>query len=126
MKRLMIMAAGTGGHIFPGIAIAQTMKNRGWDVTWLGTAHGLEMYLVPFVASTTSHQRDNAQWMAQQQAAIHLPQQALNAQDLAHALQSLTRAQCQAMAQAAHTVGRRDANDAIAAVLEQLAAGKHK
>jgi UDP-N-acetylglucosamine--N-acetylmuramyl-(pentapeptide) pyrophosphoryl-undecaprenol N-acetylglucosamine transferase len=30
MKRLMIMAAGTGGHIFPGVAIAQTMRERGW------------------------------------------------------------------------------------------------
>ena len=47
MKRLMIMAAGTGGHIFPGIAIAQAMKSRGWDVTWLGTAHGMEQDLVP-------------------------------------------------------------------------------
>ena len=31
-NKLMIMAAGTGGHIFPGIAIAQTMRERGWDV----------------------------------------------------------------------------------------------
>ncbi|MFP5392415.1 MAG: UDP-N-acetylglucosamine--N-acetylmuramyl-(pentapeptide) pyrophosphoryl-undecaprenol N-acetylglucosamine transferase, partial [Gammaproteobacteria bacterium] len=46
-KRLMIMAAGTGGHIFPGIAIAQTMRARGWDVSWLGTAHGMEQDLVP-------------------------------------------------------------------------------
>lgn len=90
------------------------------------TAAGVASILVPFVASTTSHQRDNAQWMEQQKAAIHLPQQALNAQDLARTLQALTREQCRAMAQAAHTVGRRDANDAIAAVLEQLAAGKHK
>ncbi|RZA28580.1 MAG: UDP-N-acetylglucosamine--N-acetylmuramyl-(pentapeptide) pyrophosphoryl-undecaprenol N-acetylglucosamine transferase, partial [Lysobacteraceae bacterium] len=47
MKKLMIMAAGTGGHIFPGIAIAQTMRARGWDVSWLGTAHGMETDLVP-------------------------------------------------------------------------------
>ena len=47
MKRLMIMAAGTGGHIFPGIAIAQTMRQRGWEVSWLGTAHGMEQDLVP-------------------------------------------------------------------------------
>ena len=46
-KRLMIMAAGTGGHIFPGIAIAQTMRARGWDVTWLGTVHGMEKDIVP-------------------------------------------------------------------------------
>jgi len=46
-KRLMIMAAGTGGHIFPGIAIAQTMRERGWDVSWLGTMHGMEKDIVP-------------------------------------------------------------------------------
>ena len=47
MKKLMIMAAGTGGHIFPGIAIAHTMRARGWEVSWLGTANGMEQDLVP-------------------------------------------------------------------------------
>ena len=46
MKRLLIMAAGTGGHIFPGLAIAETMQARGWEVTWLGTEHGMERDLV--------------------------------------------------------------------------------
>lgn len=46
-KRLLIMAGGTGGHIFPGLAIADTMKARGWEVSWLGTAHGMENDLVP-------------------------------------------------------------------------------
>lgn len=46
-KRLMIMAAGTGGHIFPGLAIASTMQREGWDVTWLGTQHGMEGKIVP-------------------------------------------------------------------------------
>ena len=46
-KRLMIMAAGTGGHIFPGLAIAETMKARGWEVSWMGTMHGMERDLVP-------------------------------------------------------------------------------
>ncbi|MES2299014.1 MAG: undecaprenyldiphospho-muramoylpentapeptide beta-N-acetylglucosaminyltransferase [Pseudomonadota bacterium] len=85
------------------------------------TAAGVASVLVPFVASTTSHQRDNAQWMAQQKAAIHLPQAQLNAQGLAQLLQTLTRAQCREMAVAAHAVGKRDANEAIARELEQLA-----
>jgi len=46
-KRLLIMAAGTGGHIFPGLAIAHTMVARGWQVSWLGTARGMEQELVP-------------------------------------------------------------------------------
>jgi UDP-N-acetylglucosamine--N-acetylmuramyl-(pentapeptide) pyrophosphoryl-undecaprenol N-acetylglucosamine transferase len=46
-KKLMIMAAGTGGHIFPGIAIAQLMQERGWSVTWLGTKIGMEADIVP-------------------------------------------------------------------------------
>jgi UDP-N-acetylglucosamine--N-acetylmuramyl-(pentapeptide) pyrophosphoryl-undecaprenol N-acetylglucosamine transferase len=85
------------------------------------TAAGVASVLVPFVASTTSHQRDNAQWMAGQKAAVHLPQTELNAQKLAALLQSTSRDACLAMAQAAQTVGKRDANDAIAGVLEQLA-----
>jgi UDP-N-acetylglucosamine--N-acetylmuramyl-(pentapeptide) pyrophosphoryl-undecaprenol N-acetylglucosamine transferase len=85
------------------------------------TAAGVASVLVPFVATTTSHQRDNAQWMAGQKAAIHLPQNELNAQALAVMLQSLTRDQCRMMAMAAYSVGKRDANKAIADVLEQLA-----
>lgn len=46
-RRLLIMAAGTGGHIFPGLSIAQAMQERGWEVSWLGTAHGMENELVP-------------------------------------------------------------------------------
>ncbi|MDD5296678.1 MAG: undecaprenyldiphospho-muramoylpentapeptide beta-N-acetylglucosaminyltransferase [Rhodocyclaceae bacterium] len=46
-RRLLIMAGGTGGHIFPGLAIAQTMQARGWEISWLGTAHGMENELVP-------------------------------------------------------------------------------
>lgn len=90
------------------------------------TAAGVASILVPFVASTTSHQRDNARWMEQQKAALHLPQQALDAQALAATLQGLSREQCRAMAIAAQAVGRRDANEAIAAVLEQLAQEKKK
>jgi UDP-N-acetylglucosamine--N-acetylmuramyl-(pentapeptide) pyrophosphoryl-undecaprenol N-acetylglucosamine transferase len=85
------------------------------------TAAGVASVLVPFVASTTSHQRDNATWMAGQKAAVHLPQGELNAQRLASLLQSTTRDDCLRMAEAAQAVGKRDANDEIAGVLEQLA-----
>lgn len=87
------------------------------------TAAGVASVLVPFVASTTSHQRDNAVWMDGQGAAVHLPQGELNPQRLKSLLQT-TREQCLAMAQAAARVGQRDANEAIARELEQLAESK--
>ena len=86
------------------------------------TAAGIASVLVPFVASTTSHQRDNAQWMEKQQAAIYLPQPELTPQRLAALLADMTRDTCAAMAQAAYRNGRRDANEAIADILEKLAA----
>ena len=84
------------------------------------TAAGIASVLVPLVASTTTHQRDNARWMASLNAAIHLPQTELTPQHLAQLLQGLTRITCGAMAEAAYANGRRDANAAIAAVLEKL------
>ena len=47
MPHLVIMAAGTGGHIMPGLAVAREMQGRGWSVSWLGTSHGMENKLVP-------------------------------------------------------------------------------
>lgn len=85
------------------------------------TAAGVASILVPFMASTTSHQRDNAIWMAQQQAAIHLPQQQLSPAVLAAQLDKLTRADCLTMAQSAYGQGRRDANEVIADELQQQA-----
>ncbi|MEO7761368.1 MAG: undecaprenyldiphospho-muramoylpentapeptide beta-N-acetylglucosaminyltransferase [Casimicrobiaceae bacterium] len=46
-RTLMVMAAGTGGHIMPGLAIANEMRSRGWRVSWLGTKTGMENTLVP-------------------------------------------------------------------------------
>lgn len=46
-RTLLVMAAGTGGHIFPGLAIAEAMKARGWSVRWLGTTSGMEGEIVP-------------------------------------------------------------------------------
>ncbi len=45
-RSVTIMAGGTGGHIFPGLAIAEAFQHRGYRVSWLG-AHGLEQELVP-------------------------------------------------------------------------------
>jgi len=47
MSHLVIMAAGTGGHIMPGLAVAREMQARGWSVSWLGTTDGMENRLVP-------------------------------------------------------------------------------
>lgn len=84
------------------------------------TAAGVASVLVPLAVSTTSHQIDNARWMAANKAAIHLPQRELTPEHLAGLLQKLDRAACHAMAQAAYEQGRRDANEAIARVLEGL------
>ncbi len=46
-KRLMVMAGGTGGHIFPALAVAQHLMAQGWQVRWLGTADRMEADLVP-------------------------------------------------------------------------------
>lgn len=46
-RHLVIMAAGTGGHVMPGLAVAREMQTRGWTVSWLGTTHGMENRLVP-------------------------------------------------------------------------------
>ena len=47
MKHLIVMAAGTGGHVIPGLAVAREMQSRGWTVSWLGTPKGMENQLVP-------------------------------------------------------------------------------
>jgi UDP-N-acetylglucosamine--N-acetylmuramyl-(pentapeptide) pyrophosphoryl-undecaprenol N-acetylglucosamine transferase len=43
----MIMAGGTGGHVFPALAVADHLRTRGWRVVWLGARAGMEATLVP-------------------------------------------------------------------------------
>ncbi|MBL4822680.1 MAG: undecaprenyldiphospho-muramoylpentapeptide beta-N-acetylglucosaminyltransferase [Colwellia sp.] len=44
---LLVMAGGTGGHIFPGLAVADKLKSEGWHIHWLGTADRMEADIVP-------------------------------------------------------------------------------
>ena len=46
-KTILIMAGGTGGHIFPALAVGELMRKRGWRVVWLGNPAGMEARLVP-------------------------------------------------------------------------------
>ena len=47
IKTLLVMAGGTGGHIFPGIAVADELRALGWKIHWLGTADRMEANIVP-------------------------------------------------------------------------------
>jgi UDP-N-acetylglucosamine--N-acetylmuramyl-(pentapeptide) pyrophosphoryl-undecaprenol N-acetylglucosamine transferase len=89
-------------------------------VTELAAA-GVASLLVPLVVSTTSHQRSNAEFMAAQGAAVHLPQADLTAERLADALRSLRRDRLLEMANRARALGRPDATRVVADAIEHIA-----
>ena len=46
-KKLLVMAGGTGGHVFPGLAVAKMLAEQQWQIHWLGTRDRMEAELVP-------------------------------------------------------------------------------
>ena len=85
-------------------------------------AAGVAAVLVPFVASTTSHQRDNAEWMASRGAAIHLPQGELSPRRLAELLGGVTRDALVRMATQARALARPHAAARVADEIEAMVA----
>ena len=76
--------------------------------------------LVPLVLSTTSHQRDNAAWLAGQGGAVHLPQTELTAQKLADMLSGMNRDSLLTMATKARSLAKPHAAARVADEIDKL------
>ena len=66
-SRIVVMAGGTGGHVFPALAVARELRGRGWEISWLGTADSFESRNVPkhgFVLDTIDAYRLRGQGLA--------------------------------------------------------------
>ncbi len=87
-------------------------------------AAGVPSVLVPLIVSTTSHQRDNATFMAQHGAAMHLPQAELSASMLAGILGGLDRHQLLSMAEKAKSLARPRAAARVADEIEKMVEGR--
>jgi UDP-N-acetylglucosamine--N-acetylmuramyl-(pentapeptide) pyrophosphoryl-undecaprenol N-acetylglucosamine transferase len=83
-------------------------------------AAGVAAVLVPLIVSTTSHQRDNAQWLASHGAGLHVPQAELTPRKLADLLSGLTRERLLAIAEKARSLARPRAAARVADRIEQL------
>lgn len=46
-RTILVMAGGTGGHIYPAVAVADILRDKGWQVVWLGAPNSMEAELVP-------------------------------------------------------------------------------
>ena len=83
-------------------------------------AAGVAAVLVPLIVSTTSHQRDNAQWLASHGAGMHVPQSELTPRQLADLLGGLTRERLLAIAEKARSLARPHAATRVADQIERL------
>jgi len=126
--RLAYAAAGVQAEVLPFIddmakrlAACDVIVCRAGAVTVSELcAAGVASVLVPLLVSTTSHQRDNALFMAQHGAALHLPQVELTPERLADLLQGTERPAWLAMAEKARTLARPRAAARVADEIEKL------